>query len=112
MIGILVRRREQTDTAARLAFADHMNRFVAGDRTPSSPKRTKMLACAHLALMAHISTEELERVLQICRIPTAGCSRDACIILMMARLGMRAGVSNGDRGSCRARLRVHSPLTP
>ena len=57
MIGILVRRREQTenevvqetDTAARLAFADHMNRFVAGDRTPSSPERTKMLACAHPA---------------------------------------------------------------
>ena len=34
---------------ARLAFADHMNRFVAGDRTPSSPERTKMLACAHPA---------------------------------------------------------------
>ena len=57
MIGILVRRREQTenevvqhtDTTARLAFADHMNRFVAGDRTPSSPERTKMLACAHPA---------------------------------------------------------------
>jgi hypothetical protein len=57
MIGILVRRREQTehevvqktDTAARLAFADHMNRLVAGDRTPSSPERTKMLACAHPA---------------------------------------------------------------
>src|ERR1700687_5152038 len=26
-----------------------MNRFVAGDRTPSSPERTKMLACAHPA---------------------------------------------------------------
>ena len=57
MIGILVRRREQTenevvqytDTAARLAFADHMNRFVAGNRTSSSPERTKMLACAHPA---------------------------------------------------------------
>ena len=57
MIGILVRCREQTenevvqetDTAARLAFADHMNRFVAGDRTPSSPERTKMLACTHPA---------------------------------------------------------------
>ena len=57
MIGILVRCREQTenevvqetDTAARLAFADHMNRLVSGDRTPSSPERTKMLACAHPA---------------------------------------------------------------
>ncbi len=34
---------EQTDprtgrTPARLAFADHMNRFVAGDRAPSSQK--------------------------------------------------------------------------
>ena len=45
----------------------------------------------HASLPQHISTEELERVLQICRTPTAGCSRDACIILMMARLGMRAG---------------------
>jgi hypothetical protein len=50
MIGNLVRRREQTENAAvqtdfrtrrapvRLAFANHMNRFVAGDRTPSSPE--------------------------------------------------------------------------
>src|ERR1700731_773662 len=30
-------------TPARLAFADHMNRFIAGDRTPGSPKRAKML---------------------------------------------------------------------
>jgi site-specific recombinase XerD len=45
----------------------------------------------HASLPQHISTEELERVLQICRTSTAGCSRDACIILMMARLGMRAG---------------------
>jgi hypothetical protein len=40
---------EQTDlrtrrTAARLAFADHMNRFIAGDRAPGSPKRTEALA--------------------------------------------------------------------
>src|SRR5271169_3368332 len=57
MIGILVRRREQaenevvqeTDTAARLAFANHMNRFVAGDRAPSSPEGAKMLACTHPA---------------------------------------------------------------
>jgi len=39
---------QQTDlrtnrTPARLAFADHMNRFIAGDRTPGSPKRAKML---------------------------------------------------------------------
>ena len=45
---------EQTDlrtrrTPARLALADHMNRFIAGDRTPSSPEGTKMLACAHPA---------------------------------------------------------------
>ena len=25
-------------TPARLAFADHMNRFIAGDRTPGSPE--------------------------------------------------------------------------
>src|SRR5271165_6330316 len=39
---------EQTDlrthrTPAGLAFADHMNRFIAGDRAPSSPKRSEML---------------------------------------------------------------------
>ena len=51
MIGILVRRHEQTEhevvqwtdlrtrrTPARLSFADHMDRLVAGDRTPSSPE--------------------------------------------------------------------------
>jgi hypothetical protein len=27
-------------TPARLAFADHMNRFIAGDRTPRGPKRS------------------------------------------------------------------------
>src|ERR1700756_3903068 len=56
MIGILVRRREQTEnkavqqtdlrtrcTPARLAFADHMDRLVAGDRTPGTPKRAEML---------------------------------------------------------------------
>ncbi len=39
---------EQTDlptcrTPARLAFADHMNRFIAGDRAPSSPEGAEML---------------------------------------------------------------------
>ncbi len=51
MIGNLARRSEQTEnkavqctdlrtrsTPARLAFADHMHRFIAGDRTPSSPE--------------------------------------------------------------------------
>ena len=45
----------------------------------------------HTSLPQHISTEELERVLEICRTPTVGCFRDTCIILLMARLGMRAG---------------------
>jgi hypothetical protein len=36
-------------TSIRLAFADHMNRFVAGDRAPSAPKRTEMLAGANPA---------------------------------------------------------------
>src|SRR6516164_8661917 len=31
-------------TSARLAFADHVNRFVAGQRAPGSPKRTETLA--------------------------------------------------------------------
>jgi hypothetical protein len=39
---------EQTDlhthgTPARLAFADHMDRIVAGDRAPSSPEGAEML---------------------------------------------------------------------
>ena len=62
MIGKLVRRREQTRneevqqnghstrrTLAGLPFANHMNRFIAADRTPSTPEGTKMLACAHPA---------------------------------------------------------------
>jgi hypothetical protein len=61
MIGNLVRRSEKTEdeavqqnghstrhTFARLAFANHMDRLVAGDRAPSSPERTKMLADADL----------------------------------------------------------------
>jgi hypothetical protein len=51
MIRNLVRRSEQTEnevvqqndilicrTPTRSAFADHVNRFIAGDRTPSSPE--------------------------------------------------------------------------
>ena len=39
---------EQTDlrthrTPARLGFADQMNRFIAGDRAPSSPEGAEML---------------------------------------------------------------------
>jgi hypothetical protein len=46
---------EQTDlhtcrTPARLAFADHMNRFIAGDRAQSSPERPEMLTGADPAL--------------------------------------------------------------
>src|SRR5208282_6201744 len=42
---------EQTDlrthrTPARLAFADHINRFIAGDGAPSSPEGAKMLTRA------------------------------------------------------------------
>src|SRR5262245_31027622 len=63
MIGNLVRRREKTEdeavqqngystrrTFARLSFANHMDRLVAGDRAPSSPERTKMLTGADSAL--------------------------------------------------------------
>jgi len=45
----------------------------------------------HAPLPQYISTEQLERVVEICRTPTASCLRDACMVLMMARLGMRAG---------------------
>ena len=57
MIRNLARRSEQTEnevvkqtdlrtrrTPARLAFADHMNCFLAGDRTPGGPKGPEMLA--------------------------------------------------------------------
>ncbi len=56
MIGNLVRRREQTEneavtrptfapaTPVRLAFANHMNRFVTGDGAPCTPERAEMLA--------------------------------------------------------------------
>jgi site-specific recombinase XerD len=45
----------------------------------------------HASLPQYISNRELERVLEICRNPTQHCLRDTCIVLMMARLGMRAG---------------------
>ena len=32
---------------ARLPLADHMNRFIAGDRAPCSPEGAKMLACVN-----------------------------------------------------------------
>jgi len=34
-------------TVARLPLADHMNRFIAGDRAPCSPEGSKMLACVN-----------------------------------------------------------------
>jgi hypothetical protein len=37
-------------TPVRLAFADYVNRFKAGDRAPSSPVGAKMLTRADLAL--------------------------------------------------------------
>ena len=36
-------------TPARLAFANHMDGLVTGDRAPSSQKGTKTLASAHSA---------------------------------------------------------------
>jgi len=63
MVGNLVRRCEQTNNkgmeqtnprlrraSARLAFADHMDRFIAGDRTPSSPERAEALTGVDPAL--------------------------------------------------------------
>ena len=56
MIGNLAPRSEQTEneavqqtdlrtrrTPVRLAFADHLNRLIAGDRAPSSPEGAEML---------------------------------------------------------------------
>src|SRR6516164_1338518 len=34
-------------TSARLAFANHMNRFIAGDCTPSGPKCSEVLTCVN-----------------------------------------------------------------
>ena len=47
--------------------------------------------CRHASIPQPISAEELERIVDICHTPTAGSLRDSCIVLMMARLGMRAG---------------------
>ena len=62
MISDLTRCSEQTEnkamkrtnlrsrcTPACLPLADHMNRFIAGDRAPGSPERAEMLACMHPA---------------------------------------------------------------
>lgn len=45
----------------------------------------------HAALPQYLSSEELERVVELCRTSNAAGLRDACIILLMARLGLRAG---------------------
>jgi site-specific recombinase XerD len=45
----------------------------------------------HAALPQYLSSEELERVVELCRASNAAGLRDACIILLMARLGLRAG---------------------
>src|SRR5690349_13197286 len=45
----------------------------------------------HASLHQSITTAELQRLLELCRIPTVGGLRDACIVLLMARLGLRAG---------------------
>jgi len=45
----------------------------------------------HASLPQHFSTEELEQILKTCHTATVGRLRDASIVLMMARLGMRAG---------------------
>src|SRR6202011_1303462 len=41
--------------ARRLALANHMDRFVAGDCAPSCPEGAKMLACTHPAFDGPIS---------------------------------------------------------
>ena len=45
----------------------------------------------HTSLPQHLSTEELERVLAICQTPAEGRWRDTSVVLLLARLGMRAG---------------------
>src|SRR6516165_7032637 len=47
----------------RPAFADHMNRFITGDRAPSSPERPEMLASMHPARDGAVIL--LEHVIQI-----------------------------------------------
>jgi integrase len=46
----------------------------------------------HTSIPQHLSTEELARVLEICRrLPAEWRLRNTCMVLIMARLGMRAG---------------------
>jgi site-specific recombinase XerD len=45
----------------------------------------------HTSLPQHLSREELARVLEICHTSAEGRWRDAGIILLLARLGLRAG---------------------
>jgi integrase/recombinase XerC len=67
--------------------------LVAEGAIPSSLHRAipAIREWRHASLPQYISTEELEWVAEICHTPTAGSFRDRCIVLMMARLGMRAG---------------------
>jgi site-specific recombinase XerD len=67
--------------------------LIAEGAIPPNLHRAIPVICEwrHASLPRYISTEELERVAEICRTPTAGSLRDRCIVLIMARLGMRAG---------------------
>jgi site-specific recombinase XerD len=100
--------------------AQHLCDFVCGEAARLKPGRCQLLVAAiralmrflvaegaipanlhraipvirewrHASLPQYISTEELERVAEICRTQAVGSLRDGCIVLMMARLGMRAG---------------------
>src|SRR5258708_3841599 len=66
---------EQTDprrrrTSARLAFADHVDYLVAGQRAPGSPKGTEPLAGLNRRLMARWSCSKT-----LLRYGTGRCSR-------------------------------------
>jgi hypothetical protein len=112
MIGILVRRREQTEnkavqqtdlrtrcTPARLTFADHMDRPVAGDRTPGTPKRAEMLTRVDPPLDCTVAL--FQDVIEVRHrpVPAAGVQRS--FTLELSDRGWVSGVTVGvdDPGS-------------
>ena len=71
-----------------------MIRFLAADGSVS-PNLSKAIPVIrdwkHATLPKHLSIEQLDRVLAVCRSDSSIRVRDRAIVLLMARLGMRSG---------------------
>ena len=103
---------EQTDlrthlTAARLAFVDHVDYLVAGQRAPGSPKRTEALAGVNPPLDGPVVL--LQDIIEVRHRPVLAAGVQRSFTLELSDRGrvsrMPIGVDNGARdGSAVPRL--------